>query len=808
MTTKQTLVVNDKDVFDYLKVCMYGESINELRRSGKKIHRGVFYETIRMLENVEIGLTKIEENIISTRAAYLDSDDETKEEIIYFLSLLRLDRELVEFAEKVDTFFSIQMNLFIRLVNDDFPEFYIDDYSWTQSNLPLNRIFDCIAKYRHEYELHQEAINHNLEECNEKHIGLAKIFDKIIKKAKKVYILNLAIKISPNIFGSELTPLSWERDSIEHVIGALRSSYSNIVANFHVYADFVNIFMGANESLNLHIALILSNEGEYNSKLIAKQIWHILNSYLNKRDNSNQSNEYDVKVDSLNERIKHHFKQRHVTDVLGYRPKKQLEDFNHWYLYLFTHFKRFINSDQYRFKYLSFDRYEIGYRISDLFDEIKKAEPEYRPKSNKAPAKDFSLRLLYREFVSNRLWEKAIYRLDNKKEYVGLYHVYDEQKYFFKFESDTNERLQRQELFIQYLKQADIPPISTVDAELEHIVQSPNRYLSLIEKLAIVQLLDHCLSQNNSEHLTSITKGTNSPSLHFLLNENKKNRDVVKLLSYEFFSLNFYKQLHKYLYDLKVKLHKSDIVTELAKGTANKQKNYKSINQYLRYKFKQDVDVYRFKMTCKIEMQNVPDVLLIKAFSEIWTAFVKEIKRKPKIMGKQLVAHVGVYVSLTAPSIDVTLIFESENKSDFGIDIVNKINESWKNYLTDETKSQLIRKLDKRKSSENQMGNAQTFDYDSFFNKLTLESIELPLIKEKVKRQGDDLLCNYKDKKQRSRFIKALAEYYANYSLVKRVPIKVNEIGLNLMLKGRLSKLEEGKTIPELIFKPDTETKD
>ena len=808
MTTKQAVIVDDRDVFNYLKVCMYSDSINELRRSSKKIRSGVFYETIRMLENVDSGLNKIEDNIISTEMAYLDSDDETKKEIIQFLNLLRLDKELIEFAGKINTFFSTRMNLFIQLVGEDFPEFYKSDYYWTQSDLPLKQIFDCIAKYRDLYGLSQEGIKRNSEECNEQHIKLAKIFYKIVKKAKKVYVLNLMIKIQPNSFREGASDFTWERDSIEHVERAIRSFYSTIVPTFNVYADFVNTFMGTNESINLHIVLILKNEGGYDSRLLAKQMWHIFNSYLNKRENSNQRNDYDIKVDSLNERIKHHFKQKHVTDVLGYRPKKQLEDFNYWYLYLFTHFKRFIVSEHYRFKYLPLDPYELGYRISAIFRQIKETELEDRPKINQALAKEVSLNSLYREFVDNKLWEKAISKLDHKKEYVGLCHIYGEQKHFLKFESNTSELLQRQELFIQYLKQVDIPPLSTVDVELEHIVQSPSRHLSLIEKLTIIQLLDHDLSGNNAEHLTRIIKDTTSPNLNFLLNDFKKNRDVVYLSRYSVFSLDCYRELHKFLNGLKERIHKNDLAKELTKGAANRQKNNESINQYLLHQFKQDVNVYRFNMTCEIEIKNVSEALVITAFSEIWTAFVKDIKRKSKSIGKQLVAYVGAYVSLSVPSIDVTLIFASENKCDFEVDTVNKINESWKNYLTDETKSQLIRKLEKRKLNENQTESVQDINYDDFFKKLNLKSIRLPLINENVNHWYDCSLCSYSDKKQRSRFIKTLSEFYASYSLLKRAPIEGSDIGLNLMLKGRLPQKEKSKAIPPPIFKPDAETKD
>lgn len=809
MATKQAVIVNDRDVFNYLKVCMYSDSINDLRRSGKKIRSGVFYETIRMLENVDSGLNKIEDNIISTEVAYLDSDYETQKEIIHFLNLLRLDEELIEFAKNIDTFFSTRMGLFIQLVRDDFPEFYKRDYDWTRSDLPLKQIFDCIAKYRDLCGSYQEGIKRNLEDCNEQHIGLAKIFDKVVKKAKKVYVLNLMIKIHPNSFSwKEASDFTWDKDGIEHVERAIREFYSNIVPTFNVYADFVNTFMGVNECINLHIVLVLKNEGEHDSKLLVKQMWDIFNSLLNKRKNSSQRNDYDIQVDSLNERIKHRFKQKHVTDVLGYRSKKQLEDFNYWYLYLFTHFKRFIVSEHCRFRGLSFDPYELGYRISAIFREIKETELEYRPEINQAQVKDVSLNSLYREFVGNKLWEKAISKLDHKKEYVGLCHIYGEQKHFLKFESNTSELLQRQELFIQYLKQVDIPPLSTVDAKLEHIVQSPSRHLSLIEKLTIIQLLDHDLSGNNAEHLTSIIKGTSSPSLNFLLNDYKKNRDVVYLSSYSVFSLDFYRELHKYINGLKEKIHKNDLAKELAKGVANRQKNTESINQYLLHQFKQDVNVYRFKMTCEIEIKNVSEALVITAFSEIWTAFVKDIKRKPKSIGKQLVAYVGAYVSLNVPSIDVTLIFASENKCDFEVDTVDKINECWKNYLTDETKSQLIRKLEKRKLNENQTGSAKDINYDDFFKKLHLKSIRLPLINENMNHWDDCSLCSYSDKKQRSRFIKTFSEFYASYSLLKRPPIEGRDVGLNLMLKGRLPQKEQSKAIPAPIFKPVAEIKD
>ncbi|MBJ9907156.1 hypothetical protein [Acinetobacter bereziniae] len=783
MVATQSFVVSNTDVFSYLKRCLYNESIDTLRRGGKEIRSGVFYETVRMIEKIEDGLTKIEENIISNRIAYEDSDDDTKEEIIRFLNLLRLDKELIQYAEKAHTIFSIQVSLFCRIVDEEFPVFYVDGDHWTLSNIPLQQIFDCIAKYRQEVKSRRNIIKDDLIACNKRHIGFVTTFNKIIKKTKKVYILNLMIEISPNFF---IEKTSWDRDDIDHVIEALRLSYKHIVTKFHLYADFVNTFMGVNESLNFHLICILRNDSEFDSKLIALRIWNIINRDLNKRDHNNPLNKYDVKVQSLNEPIEYFFKPRHVAGVLGYRPKKQLEDFNAWYLYLFAHAVRFIQSDRVKFKHLSFDIYEVGYRVSTLFHKIKNPESPYRPPLKEESIKSISLRSLYRELVDDKLREKIFKGFENKKEYEGLCQIYDEQKHFFEFETDTKERFKQLELFIQYLKQTNIPAISTVDAELKHIVQSPKRYLSLFEKLAIILLLDHYLDQGNVDHLTYITKGTLSPSLNFFLNEHKKNRDVVNLSSPEVFSLSFYKLLHKYLHNLKDKINKSRIATEQAKGTANRQKNYKSVNQYLCYQFKQDVDVYRFKMTCKIEMQNISEVLLVVAFSEIWTAFVKDVKRKSKFFGKQLIAHVGVYISLTVPIIDVTLIFKSDNQGGVGVDTVEKLIEFWKNYLTDETKSQLIHKLQQRKRGVTQSEPVMDVEYKDFLSKLSLQSIQLPLIMEKRKRQGDYLICNYKDKKQRSKFIKMLAEYYSNYSLVKRESITGSDIDLNLMLKGRL----------------------
>lgn len=803
MATNQTLV-SDKDVFDYLKVCMYSEYRRELRQSGKEIHRGIFRETIDMLDNLEYGLSKVEANIISTLSAYHDSDEDMQEEIIDYLNLLRLDMELIELAEQADTLFSIQVSLFIRVVKEQFPEFYTSGDRWTRSNLPLNRIFDCITIYRNKYEMSRKNIYQDLVECNERHIELVTVFNKILKKTKKVYVLNLLIKISPNLSRKRPISSSWDQDTIEHVMAALRFSYADIVANFHVYADFVNTFMGINESLNLHVVLVLKNDLKYDPKHIAKKVEYILDSDLNKPNIYSQYKDYKIKADNLNELIKLNFKHRQVTDVLGYRPKKQLEDFNHWYLYLFTHFKRFIHAERGRLKHLAFDIHEVGYRVSRLLHEIKNPEPEYRPPRNEELAEDIRLSSLYREFTGDRLWEKAIYRLDNKKEYAGLCHIYDEQKHFFRFDRDTSERLKKLELFIQYLKHADISPISTVDAEIRHIVQSPKRYLSLIEKLAIILIQDHYLDQANTKNLSSILKGTLSPTLRFFLHEHHSNRDVVNLLNYEVLSLDFYRRLNKYLYDLKVKLYKSDIAKEQAKGMVNEQKNYKSINSYLRYKFKTDVDVYRFKMICKFDSQNVPEALLIAVFSEIWTEFINDIKRKPKIFGKQLVAHVGTYVSLTVPLIDVNLIFESGSKGELGIDTVQRVKEFWESYLTDTSKKKLIRKLEKRKrkQSAKQTEDTLTVDYNDFFNKLSLESIELPLLKERRRRQGDYLLCNYKDKKQRSRFIKTLAEYYANYSLLTRASMKGSEIHLNLLLKGRFPQQEEN-VIPAQILKEE-----
>lgn len=779
----QLYIVSPQDVFSYLKTCLYTESIVEVRRAGKEIRSGIFYETVRMIEKLEEGLAKIEDNIISNQIAYEDSDDDAKEEIIRFLNQLRLDEELILYAENANARFSIQVSLFFRIVAEEFPVFYIDGDDWTKYDLPLEQIFACIAKYRYELKSRYKINKDELLECNQRHISFVKIFNKIIKRAKKVYVLNLMIEISPNfLIGQSL----WDKKAVEDVLHALGGSYKEIVTQLYGYAHFVNTFMGVNESLNFHLVFILKHDVVFDSKEVAEQIKRILNQHLNKRNDYNPLNKYEITVKNLNERIKHQFKQRTVTDVLGCRPKKQLEDFNFWYLYLFTYSTFFISTDREKFKYTSFDIYDLGYKISELFYEIKKLGPEYRPAYSKEPIKESSLISLYGELEGDRTWAKALYRLDNKKEYLGLCHIYDEQKHFFPFERNSSERLKYLELFIQYLKQEKIPAISNIDKELEHIIRFPERNLSLSEKLALIVLLDHELNQSNKDNLAKILKSTLSPNIEVFLKEFKNDRNVNKLLSYKVFSFAFYRHLHKFICDFKNKLHECDIAIEQVKRSAKREKNDKSINQYLRYQFKQNVDVYRLKMTCKIDIQEIPEALLITVFSEIWTTFIKDVKRKPNIIGQLLVAHVGVYVSLIEPIIDVTLIFNSENIGDLEFSTPDKINETWRNYLTEETKSQLIRKLQKREININQAENTVAVDYEGLLNNLILESTEIPLVMEKRNRQGDYSLCDYKDKKYKLKFIRLLAKYYSNYSLMKRGSIKGSEKNLNLLLKGRL----------------------
>lgn len=788
MTQHQAITIEDKDFFDYLKVFMYGESTRELMQAGKEIHSGVFYETMRMLEDVEFGLTKVKKNIISTQAAYLDSDDATQEDIIYFFNLLRLDKKLIEFAYKVDARFSIQVHLFIGLVEAEFSEFY-DRSDWNKDNLPLSRIFECLAKYRDKYKLNQKARIDDVVNCETRHIGFVKLFDKIVKREKKVYVLNLAVKIIG------LGSTEWDRNKIEHVMDALRFSYGAIVQSFNVLADFVNTSLGANESLNFHLVLILRNNRDYNEIQIADEIWILFNQYLNIKNN-----DYIVTVDSINEQIRYQFKQRHITGVLGYRPKKQLDDFNCWFLYLFTHSERFVSSERQKLRHLAFDIYEVGCRVPIILHEVR--HPLRRPKPIITTA-IVSLGSLYRDFNVDTVWGKAARTLNDKNEYVELCRIFDEQKHFFAFEKSTIELMAQLELFIVHLEQADISTIYIDDAQLEHIVQEPKRYLSVIEKLAIMLLLDHSL-QTTTENLVNIQKGTLSPRLSFFCREHINNRNVVHLTTYEEFSLAFYKVLRKYLYDLKVKFNQNEIAAGTAQRTANAKKNFKSINDYLLFYFKQDADVYRFKMTCKFDQQDVPEALLSVAFSEIWTEFVNDIKRNPKVIGKQLVAHVGTYVALTLPLIDVTLIFESENKGVLDNDFVDNINKHWKSFLTDESKKRLTHKLEKRQQNGKLLKDPIAVDYIDFISRLSLDSNQLPLIGEKRKQQGKWLLCNYKDKKQRPRFIKALAEYYANYSFLKRTPIDGCEADINLLLKGRFPKQGVRNAIPPQILKTDT----
>ena len=61
------------------------------------------------------GVASLVKQVSSLESAMGDSsglDDDTKEEIIHFLNQLRLDKELIQYAEKANTTFSIQVSLF------------------------------------------------------------------------------------------------------------------------------------------------------------------------------------------------------------------------------------------------------------------------------------------------------------------------------------------------------------------------------------------------------------------------------------------------------------------------------------------------------------------------------------------------------------------------------------------------------------------------------------------------------------------------------------------------------------------------
>lgn len=803
MKQNQVYIEHENDIFNYIMTVMYDESIAELRRTGKEIHAGVFYETIRMLERVESGLAKIKSNIISTQAAYLDADVDAKTAMIYCLNYLRLDKKLIGLATNVDFWFSVHVKLFIGLVENEFSEFYDDGHDWSPYNLPVDRVFECVAKYREAYTLRQKEIYEERKDCNTRHIEFAKVFNKIVWREKKVYVLNLAIKI--NLVTRQYLPITqWRQDDVEHVMQALRLSYQVFAQQYSVLVDFVNTYLGGNESLDFHLVLASKNDREHNEDQIAREFWNLLNQHLN-----TQRYGFIVSVNSLNKVIKHRFKHRDVTGLLGYRPKKQLEDFNHWFLYLFAHNQRFVRWERQKLRHLAFDIHEVGYRVTRLFHEVR--HPERQPRAKKI-IEPVSLLALYREFSADAFWEKASRQLKDKHTYAELRRIFDEQQHFFVFKKDTSKWMAQLELFIAQLEHADISPISE-EAQLEYIVQDPKQYFMLIEKLAIVLLLDHSLSKTTAEHLTETLQGTLSSRLAFFCHEHNKLREAIKVPdNSDDFSLDFYRKLHQYLYDLKCKLHErlkvkvdqDKVATETAHRTANVNKNFESITKYVRYYFRHDMDVYRFRMSCHVDAGHVPEALLSATFSEIWTEFLKDIRRKPKVIGKQLVAHVGTYILLTPPLIDVTLIFESSSQGALGNNVVENINKHWTSYLNDKVKKQLSRKLAERQQNGKLLKDSAVIDYIDFLNKISLQSNQLPLIGEKRHGQNQALSCNYKDKKQRAAFIKVLAGYYGYYGLLGRTPIEGCATELNLLLKGRMPSTEKNDAIPAKIAEKDS----
>ncbi|MGM1005307.1 hypothetical protein, partial [Acinetobacter haemolyticus] len=373
-------LISNEDLFRLLKK-RYNHTWVSYKDRGKEISEGIFYETICLLENLERQLGLVYNRANPTRDEFLialeHGDQQRLNQIIKFYEELRVDSDLIEYAQPTHIF-SKNVKSYIEYLKR-YPDslFWKMGDEWQVETFQHEAIFDFFETYLGGLHVGQnEPTTLTVESAVENQSELDEISQQQklaesenIKKTDPVAVAPLTEELSLDVykqfdeglrqfneflarhkslrvmcFEITLTPQEttikkmWS--ALDKKRGGLQGCFRLLADRYGLLAEYSRIEIGINASLVLQWVLLFKGHDPLDIRRVRASIQQELESQMN-ADDYWGTEPFKVDIRDLGHLF--HLVDSRYKDVIKARSKSERQAFEYWvlgYLYCVDYFLR------------------------------------------------------------------------------------------------------------------------------------------------------------------------------------------------------------------------------------------------------------------------------------------------------------------------------------------------------------------------------------------------------------------------------------------------------------------------------------
>lgn len=632
--------LTDKEIFGFLKR-YYTDSYRHSITQNRKIHKGIFRETIETLERLYERLELVEEFIGYQKVDWDDAcsskNEVRKKQIVDFYNGLVVDVALMKLAtpyyklpEKIHAFINFLDKEGSCIFRSD-----IQSDRWKVEDFPYEEVFETIDRYE-QYLGKQKNYKFNFDQ--DKGDEIAREILDVLHGAKKIRQALVLVKFQVQDFSDKeiknLTQTSQvdqilARASVERKIQLLVEELNDLELGTHL--PWLSLIIKGEIELNGEVRLMLGfilDSSTY--QIDTNQIKESLHSELDTFFHGSKIAPFiQSKIIAIDQILKHLGVKEIKEFKLPNRKKTSL--MLKWFVGLFYGMGKIISPDNYT---VESKLVTVPVRLITRKADCLLKDRNDKRKSKRQEKDD----LEKKPYDFNSIWDDASL-VKRAPEYAKSIHkFYEMLKYFDELDAQQIKLLQRVNLFLAYFEHTYIDSLSTSLS----INQDPSKWPCAARMY--LALLDNEIDINFSIWASNWTL-YNTFSLPLSLNNSS--------LKYDLHDINLAEVTNLIAPELKLikQRHISIPRSRLAYMEMLVQKNTRSAQRYLKTSFKENTILLRFKI------DNSQSRFDINTLKTIVTQFFKKAKRAPKSIGAYLDAYIGYFVYKHGSySIDCTAI--------------------------------------------------------------------------------------------------------------------------------------------------------
>ena len=666
--------LSDKEIFGFLKR-YYTDSYRRSITQNRKIHKGIFRETIETLERLYERLELVEEFIgyekVDWEDACLLKNEARKKQIVEFYNGLVVDVALMKLAtpyyklpEKIHAFIN-----FLDKERSCIFRSEIQSDKWKIEDFPHEDAFETIAQYK-QYLKEQKnyKFNSDQDKCDE----IAREILDVLHGVKKIRQALVLVKFQVRDFSDKEinNPTQTRRvddilatASVEKKIQVLVDELKDLGLGTHL--PWLSIVVKGEIELNGEVRLMLgfildSSTHQIDTNQIKESLHHELKIFIRRSEIAPFIRSEIIAIDQILDHLG-------VKEIKEFKlpNRKKLALMLKWFVGLFYGMGKIIGPDNHTVE-------------SELVDTpirliTRKADGCLKDRNDKKKSKRQQKDDLEKKpYDFNSIWDDASL-VKRAPEYAKSIHkFYEMLKYFDGLDAQQIKLLQRVNLFLAYLEHTYIDSFAITLS----VSQDPSKWPMLVRMY--LALLDNGIDTDFYWAANWTVYDT------FLLPVNLKR----SLLKHELHDKNPAELTNQIVRELEVIKRRNISIprSRLAYMEMLVQKNTRSAQCYLKTSFKENTILLRFKI------DNSQSRLDINTLKTIVTQFFKKAKRAPKSIGAYLDAYIGYFVFEDGYySIDCTTIFYL--RSDVVVDEIKlKFKDYWGEFAKRHNAKQLIEK--------------------------------------------------------------------------------------------------------------------